>query len=244
MRRALLVLAAAGIVAVAIVAFAPATVVGEWIERASRGGVLLADAEGTLWHGRGTLVAGATHVPFAWSVDALPLARGELRVALSPFDASARTPRGRFALRGRTIAVRDLDVVLPAALATTATALHASGDAHFTSPSLDWAPEAALGSVQIEWRDARLGIAAGGGIDLGVVHAALTGDGAGLRGPVSNDGGDVAVRGNVGLQPDAFEASLLVSPRRTDDRAIVAILAALGAPEGGGYRIVLRRRRS
>ena len=85
--------------------------------RASRGAtgraVRLADADGTVWRGRGTLVAAATRIPVAWDVDLWPLLRGIGARADSP-GSGATTPRATIALHGNGIALRDVDVTVPA----------------------------------------------------------------------------------------------------------------------------------
>src|SRR6266545_3632450 len=58
-----------------------------------------------------------------------------------------------------------------------------------------------------------------------------------LAGPITNEGGVLAIAGDVAaLANGGGEASMLLSPRRADD-ALVRVLAAIGTPEGGGYRI-------
>ncbi len=244
MRRALLIVAVAAALAAAIVAFAPATLASAWIARASRDTIALAGAEGTIWHGRGTLVAGSeARLPLAWSLDPWPLLRGEVRFSLAPFDAAAPLPRGEIDLRERAYAVRGLDVALPAEMlqrAAAGTAIRATGEVRVTSTSLEWVGDSIRGGAQISWRDARLSAGPGATIDLGTLKARLTGVGAELAGPIANDGGDVDVRGSAAWRPAGSAVSLLLTPRREDDTATTRILAAIGTPEGAGWRVVLR----
>ncbi len=245
MRRALLVIALVAALAAAVAAFAPATLAAAWIARASHDALALAGAEGTIWHGRGTLVAGAqSRLPLAWSLDPWPLLRAEVRLSLAPFDATASLPRGEIALHDRAVALRGLDIVLPAEMlrqAMSGTAIRASGEARVTSTSLDWTPNSIRGAVEIGWRDARLSAGTGAAVDLGTLTAKLTSEGTGLAGPIANDGGDVDVHGSAAWRSgDGGEASLLLTPRRADDAATARLLAAIGTPEGRGFRIVLR----
>ncbi len=244
MRRALSILAVVAVLAVAVAAFAPATLAGAWIARASGDTIALAGAEGTIWQGRGTLVAGSeARLPLAWSLDPWPLMRAEVRLALAPFDATASLPRGEITLRKQAIAVRGLDVAVPAEMlrhAASGAAIRAAGEARVASTSLDWTRDSIRGTVRIDWRDARLAAGPGADLDLGTLSANLAGDGAELRGPIANEGGDVNVRGVATWRPGAGEVSLLLTPRRPDDPAIVRILAAIGTPEGAGFRIALR----
>jgi hypothetical protein len=244
MRRALLILAVIAALAAAVVAFAPATLAAAWITRASHDAIALAGAEGTIWHGRGTLVAGAEgRLPLAWSLDPWPLIRGEVHLSLAPFDATAPLPHGEFVMHDRTLAVNGLDVALPAEMlqqAARGSGIRPTGEARVTSSSLYWSRESVRGAIQIGWRDARLSAGPGAAVDLGTLSVNLTGEGTELRGPIANEGGDVDVRGLAALRPAGGEVSLLLTPRRPDDAATARILAAIGAPEGAGWRIVIR----
>ena len=244
MRRALLIVAILAGLAAAVVAFAPATLAAAWIARASHDAIALAGAEGTIWRGRGTLVAGGEgRLPLAWSVDPWPLIRGEVEISLAPFDATAPLPHGEIVMHDRTLAVRGLDVALPVEMlqqVASGTGIRPTGEARVTSPSLDWSRDSVRGAMQIGWRDARLSAGPGAAIDLGTLSAKLTGEGTDLRGPIANEGGDVDVRGLAAWRPAGGEVSLLLTPRRTDDAAIARILAAIGTPEGAGWRVVLR----
>jgi hypothetical protein len=244
MRRALLILALVAALVAAVAAFAPATLASAWIARASRDTIVLAGAEGTLWHGRGTLVAVSdARLPLAWSLDPWPLLRGEVRLSLAPFDAAAPLPRGKISLYERAIAVRELDVALPAEMlqrVADGTGVRATGEARVTSTSLDWARDAIRGAVQIDWRDAHLSAGPGAAVGLGTLNVNLSGEGTELRGPIANDGGDVDVRGVAAWRPGGGDVSLLLTPRRSDDATITRILAAIGTPEGASFRVVLR----
>ena len=245
MRRALLVIALVAAFAAAVAAFAPATLAAAWIARASHDALALAGAEGTIWHGRGTLVAGAeSRLPLAWSLDPWPLLRAEVRLSLASFEPAASLPRGEIALHDRVVALRGLDIVLPAEMlrqAMSGMAIRASGDVRVTATSLDWTPSSIRGAVDIGWHDARLSAGTGPAVDLGTLTAKLAGEGTGLVGPIANDGGDVDVRGSAAWRPGSGgEASLLLAPRRADDSATARLLAAIGAPEAGGFRVVLR----
>jgi general secretion pathway protein N len=243
MRRALFVFAALAIFAIAVVALAPATLAAPWIERASRGAVVLADADGTLWHGRGTLVAGAARLPFGWTLDPWPLLRGELRVSLLPFDAAASTPRGEIGLGARAVALRGLDVEAPAAGLASIEArsgVRVLGDLRITSPSLGWTAAAFEGGARVEWRQARFAISVEAPVALGTVTAALTADGARLAGPVTNEGGDFDVRGTVSVAPTgAPDVSLTMTPRNGES-AQIRSLSVVGPADGRGWSVDYR----
>jgi general secretion pathway protein N len=238
MRRALFVVAALAIVAIAVVALAPATLAGPCVERASRGAVVLADAEGTLWHGRGTLVAGAARLPFGWTLDPWPLLRGALRVSLLPFDAGASTPRGEIELRPHALAIRGLDVEAPAtALASMAPrpGVAILGDVRMGAPSLRWTPMAFEGGARVEWRHARFTISVEAPIELGTVTAALAADGGRLAGPLTNEGGDFDVRGAVSIAATGSpDVSLTMTPRN-GDAAQIRSLSVVAPADGRGW---------
>jgi hypothetical protein len=244
MRRTLLILAAFAVFAAAVAAFAPAALVGAPLERITGGMLGLAEAEGTIWRGRGTLVASReARLPLAWSIDPWPLLRGELRLSLFPYDANGTSPRGEIALRDGTVALRSLDVALPADVlraAASGTLLGAAGWVRVTSSALDWAPTGSRGEVEIVWRDARIAPGNGDAIALGSVTAVLSATGDRLTGSVANEGGDLDVRGNVSLRSRTTELSLLLAPRRADDAALARSLAAIGTPDGAGWRVEWR----
>ncbi|HYR00144.1 MAG TPA: type II secretion system protein N, partial [Casimicrobiaceae bacterium] len=162
MRRALVVVAAIVVVLAAIAAFAPAALVGVAVERLSRGAVSIAESDGTVWHGRGTLdVQGAARVPLEWRLDPFALARGEARMAIAPPSPALASPRADFSARQDAVTVRALDVALPAqaiaALAPRA-AVRLEGELRVTSPSLEWARGSIGGAARVRWSDARFAI--------------------------------------------------------------------------------------
>lgn len=244
MRRTLLILASLVAFAAAVAAFAPAALVGAPLGRISGGMLRLAESEGTIWRGRGTLVASReARLPLAWSIDPWPLLRGELRLSLFPYDATGTAPHGEIALHDGTVALRGLDMALPADMlrvAAPGTGLVAAGWVVITSSALDWAPTGSRGEALIVWRDARIAAGSGDAIGLGSVTAVLSAAGDRLAGPVANEGGDLGVRGNVSLRSKSAEFSLLLVPRRADDAELARSLAAIGTPDGAGWRVEWR----
>src|SRR5512143_178661 len=233
MRRALVVVAAIVVALAAIAAFAPAALVGVAAERLSRGAVSIAEAEGTVWHGRGTLdVRGALRVPLEWRVDLLPLARGEARVTVAPPAPALASPRADLSARKDAVTVRALDVALPAeaiaALAPRA-GVRLEGELRLTSPSLEWTQSSIGGGARVRWSDARFAIGSEAPLALGNVDANLTAAGGRLAGPVTNEGGDFEVRGAISLAASgAPDVALTLSPRGG------------GAAQGRSLRIAAR----
>jgi hypothetical protein len=238
------ILVAIAVLAAAIAALAPAALVGVALERESGGRLALAGTEGTVWRGRGTLVSGNEfRLPLAWSIAALPLATGELRLRLAPHAGGGSTPAGEFALRTGAIAARALDVTLPADLVLAAApraGVRASGDMRLVSASLGWTDSFFTGSARLAWHDARLAVGGSVGTSLGNVLFMLSAAGDRLAGPVSNDGGDLEIRGTVSVSTrGATDVSLVLTPRR-DDPALARQLASIGTAEGSGWRVDFR----
>ena len=78
-------------------------------------------------------------------------------------------------------------------------------------------------------------------IALGDITAALSGNADRLSGPISNSGGDLAIQGALtcGAQ-SGVQLSLVLTPRRADDRNLAQALSMIGAPEGDGWRVEWR----
>lgn len=245
MRRLLFLSAAvAAVAAIAAVWLAPATLVAAHVVQMTGGMLRLDRAEGTVWRASGILVAGAAAIPVAWRVEPWPLLRGEVRLHVRPdADASAGSPRADIAIVGERVAVRDAEISFPAsvfaALSGTAVAWAAGGEVNVSADAVDWAPPANHGAVRVLWRGARLSLpAVNASVDLGDMTMALAADGDRLSGPVSNDGGDLAVRGEITLRAsDAVQVSLTLAPRRADDVRLNRVLAAIATADGSGWRL-------
>jgi len=245
MRRTILVLlSAAVLLAAAVVALAPASLVAARVTRVS--GIAMGEVEGTLWRGRGVLAAGNARLPLAWTLDAAPLLTGELRVHLTPIDGASTFPRADIAAGNGRLTLRDVDIVFPASLLATAIARNATqpagwtadGEIAVTSSRLDWAPPAGSGDLRVVWRSARLALAAVAVVDLGELAATLVANGDRLAGPVANRGGDLDLRGDLMLQANGDAAiSLVATPRRATDAALAGALAAIGTADGAGWRV-------
>ncbi len=218
MRRALVVVAAIVVAVGAVAALAPAALVSVFVGRMSGGALLLAEAEGTVWHGRGVLDAGqALRLPLEWRLGALPLVRGEVSVAIAPTGPASASLQADLSVHGNAMDVRSLDLSRPAA-AVTALTPHAGvqldGGLRVSAPSLEWAGASFNGGALVRWQDARFGIGSEASMALGNIRADLAAAGDRLVGPVTNEGGDFDVRGTVSLGMRAPpEVSLTLSPR-------------------------------
>ncbi|MEO8304854.1 MAG: type II secretion system protein N [Betaproteobacteria bacterium] len=248
MRRPLL-LCAALVAAVAIFAIrlAPATLADARLARLTNGNVRLADTTGTLWDARGALSAGATRIPIAWRIDPWPLLRGDLRLHLAPrADTAGGSPRADVAIQGERVEVTGAQVTFPAGIAVAVAGSTAGwtvgGDIDLDTARFEWAPPSIRGDLAIRWRAARLVPPGNAGpLDLGDVTVMLRGGGDRLSGPVANVGGDLAVRGEIALRAaSGIELSVVLTPRRADQRELAQALSVLGSPDGDGWRFAGR----
>jgi hypothetical protein len=246
-RRSLFLFAAVAVAAaLAAVWQAPAALVDGHLARTSAGMLRLDRAEGTVWQARGVLIAGTVGIPIAWRVEAWPLLRGEVRLHVLPdADPPTRSPRADLVIASRRLTVRDAEVSFPASLMPAAygtAAWAAGGNVSVSAADIDWAPPASRGAMRILWRAARLVLPTSNSpVDLGDISIALSADGERLSGPISNDGGDLGVRGELTVRADdAVEVSLVLTPRRADDLQLTRTLAAIATADGSGWRISRR----
>jgi len=240
MRRSLLLAAGIALLVLAGAALAPASLAGLAVDRASRGAATLADSEGTIWRGRATLVTGGGQLPLAWSMDAWPLLRGQLRVHLEPRDGVPESPRGTIALGHDDIELAGTRIVIPVAMLATKgrAVIRPAGEITLTSHALAWTPPVAAGAAEIVWRNAQLVVAGGGALALGTVSATLTATGDRIAGPLANVGGDVDVGGDVSLTaPAALDVALTVRPRAGTDSPIARTLALFASRDDDRWRL-------
>jgi hypothetical protein len=237
MRRALLILLWLVAFAVILVAIAPASLAGAALERISEGTLALAEAEGTLWRGRGTLIAARiARVPVAWSIEPWPLLRSELRLQVSPAVAIVNSSRAQIVAHRDSVSMRDVDVTLPARLVeglAPRSGIRITGDVRVTTPSLDWTPAAFLGEARIAWQDAQFAVSVDPAIRLGTVNAALAAAGDRLSGPITNNEGTFDVRGTLSIATNgAPSLSVVMTPRAGGDAAQARTLTIAGGPDG------------
>ncbi len=247
MRRVLLALIAAVVLlGVAFVVLAPATLLSSRVERATGGILAVHGVEGTVWHGRGVLEGADTQVPLSWAIEAMPLLHGEVRAQIAPFDGQLALPQAEIAATRQAVTLTRVNAVLPAALITRAFANNtlrnigftANGDVAITSPRLDWKPGTIDGNVNVVWRGSQLLLPPLPALNLGDVTATLVANGARLAGPVTNEGGDLDVRGDLSAGADGSAAvSLILTPRRADDAVLTRLLSSFGTPVGNGWRV-------
>jgi hypothetical protein len=246
-RRSLLIFAA---LVAAVVLFAlrlaPASLADARIADMTKGTVRLTDVEGTLWNASGIIAAGATRMPIAWRIDATPLLRGELRLQfVRGYGDSTSMPKGDFAIRRNAVELRDIDATIPAGFIAAATGSGpgvAGGDVAINAASVEWTPSAMRGDARIRWLGAWIAVPGSAApTALGDITATLSGNADRLSGPIANAGGDLAIQGTLtcGAQ-SGVQLSLVLTPRRADDRNLAQALSMIGAPEGDGWRVEWR----
>jgi general secretion pathway protein N len=245
MRPWLAVVLGAAMLAGALLATAPATLLDTRVAALSDGRLRMADASGTIWNGSGELVVLPTRTrqPLHWRLAAWPLLGGEVRASLG----GAANATGATLVYGRDhFDLRALDVALPVEsivpLATTAK-IALGGTVSLQVPRLTWQGNALDGQLTLQWKDASVpGPGTDARIALGDVRIDLSGRGAELSGPVRNGGGDVEITGQLTLTAaGATQLEVALRPRPGDREraeAVAAALSTIAAADGqGGYRI-------
>lgn len=240
MRRALLV--AIVVIVVALVALAwqaPAAWLGERMAAASGNAVVLANAEGTVWSGRGVIASGdgRWRIPVGWHVVPSALLHGELAFAFDPL-ASDVAPRGTIRLHTHGIAVDGLALRLPAAALETALRSRAplvlGGDIVVDVPTLVAAGDARSGGMNLRWNQASIAAPGMDAVALGAVTATLVARGSVFAGPIANAGGDVRIAGQVEVQDRGGAVDVTLTPLPSASPAVARALAALGPPAADG----------
>ena len=244
LRRTVLVLAAiAVVVAIDVAWLAPASLLDSRLADMTGGAIRLSEADGTLWSGRGVVVAGAARLPVTWRVEPLPPRMGEVRVQAMSDSGAGAAPRADITIGRNSLSLHSVDLTLPASLIATTTgrmkAGAVGGEVSVKSTGMDWMRPESHGETQLLWRGARLTFVDGAApLDLGDMQLKLTADGDRLSGPVANEGGDLDVRGEVTIRAvDGIRLLLTLAPRRSDNARLALALAAIGTADGAGWRV-------
>jgi len=238
MKPAVIGIIACALLALAIAAFAPASLLDRRIAAASGGKVRLVDATGTVWNGRGALAneTGTWRSPIAWTVAWTALAKGALAVALEPV-AGTTTPRGTLDATTTGFSLHDVTIELPARALADAlpgrVPVVLGGTVTLAAGEFAWDGQRGRGAFDVRWRDARL-VAAGTIASLGSVDAAFVPQDGSLLARVTNSGGDVRIDGTVTLAAAGGSADLTVVAQPGAPDAIARALTGLGTPDGSG----------
>lgn len=232
-------------VAVAAAWLAPAALVDARIAGATDGTVRLVETAGTVWNGRGSLVAKSTRIPIAWRIECWPLLRGVLRFRLAS-GTGAATPRATIEAGFDTLALHDVDVTLPVQVFGATLVPYGvesvAGEISLKADAIEWTPGAGHGEARVLWHAGRIAFTGGAApLDLGDLRSVVTANGNSLSGPVTNEGGDLALRGEWTLRPhDSVQIALHVAPRRPGPTDLERALSAIGTADGNGWRIAWR----
>jgi Type II secretion system (T2SS), protein N len=258
MRSWLVVAGGALLLAAAVAAEAPATLVDHRIDALTHGRVRVADVAGTVWNGSGTLVVlpYGSRLPMLWHIDALPLLRSRLR---GTFDSSRMLgadalqapsiPQSTFDLSSDDFAVRGLALTLPAeailrAAEAPAIVTGAGGMVEIRTDTFALRRGVFEGVFVVRWQGASLpGLRADVRLDLGDIRLEALGSGNDIKGSLTNVGGDVDIVGTLTLAVNgAVRVDARLKPRPGVDgeraKAMQGVLSMIGAPdESGGYRV-------
>lgn len=236
MKALLVTLAVVVIAVVALGAFAPASLVDAGLASHTEGQLRLANAEGTIWRGAGTLSVdkGRLNLPIAWQVDAASLFRGAPAITLvDSGDASAF--RGRAAVAKDRIAIDDLQGTLPGSAigAFAGVGTITGGSVDVRASGLVLSPRAASGAVTFDWKNARAQVA-DVLADLGTVRLRLTANGDAFTGPVTSEGGMARIDGTVTLRDERVAAQVRIAPTPHASPQVRQAIEAIGRPDASG----------
>lgn len=221
----------------AVACFAPATLVDRELAARTGGQLRLADASGTMWRGRGALVPsnGRWSIPVAWKLDPLALVARVVDAELT--DGAS----GRLRITTDSATFMNVRAAAPARVLGTfpgGERTRIGGELGLRADQLTLAADRGGGSVALEWRNARVGVPGFPTVDLGTVTGTLAARGIALAGPVTSRDGEVAVTGDLSLQPQRIDATLRLQPSAGADRELRDALARVGPADASGAVVV------
>ncbi len=237
MRVAAFLVAAIGLFAAAIAAFAPATLVDARLASLSEGQLRISDASGTIWSGHGALtdMGGTWRMPLAWRLSPMTLARGAPAVTLLP--VAGATPAGTISADGNGASLSQFSAELPAhalaALLPAREAIALGGTIAVAAAAFSFDGTRGAGALSATWRGARVQ-AGGRSLDLGTVQLALLPQDRRLSGTISNSGGDVRMNGTATLADNALTVDGTLAPTPNAAADVAGLLSTLGPADGNG----------
>jgi hypothetical protein len=252
MRSLLVVAATACLLAAALAAEAPATLVDRQLDSLTRGRLRVADVAGTIWNGSGALVLLPynARVPVQWHIDALPLLRSRLSGTLGrDLMETPESSPATFDVSADDFVVKRLVIAFPAEAllrATDAPSLitAAGGTVEVRADAFAMRRGTFDGGFIARWQGASLpGPRPEFRVALGDVRLDGVGNGGEIKGALSNVGGDIEITGTVNLAATgATRVEARLKPRAGIDAerssAITTALSLLGAKdESGSYRV-------
>lgn len=230
--------------AVFLVGTAPASLAAPWLERLSHGALVLQDATGTLWRGRGMLRwrgprAEQVLGDLRWGFNPLRLLLGEAsadwRLDGSDLGASLTTDLGVRGVRLKTLVVRA-DVGRVSGLRPALEWLRPRGRLYLDAPELFLTRAGVEGDAQLTWREAGVSLSTG---TLGDYRVRMKGRGENgglelttLTGPLRLTG-----RGDVEFTRGRLRAGGVASAHPGEEGRLAPLLNLIGTPLGAGrYR--------
>lgn len=236
-------LLALGIAAYALflVAGIPAAFVAPKVAESTKGQVALANAEGTVWSGRGSLrivhggaVVALDRVEWSFAPSRLFLGEVAVDVKAAAKDLSATAQAARSVGEWR---VRELAATAPASIAGTfaplAAAWQPAGAIAIESPSFAFDGRDFKGEARATWRDAGLSLSPVR--PLGTFTATVKGEGPKAAVLLTTEKGPLRLAGKGTLEPNgrlAFDGEARAEPGR--DKDLEALLALMGPRRADG----------
>ncbi len=246
MRTAALLLVIGLLLMGAVAAFAPATLVDRRLAALTDGNLRIAEAQGTVWAGRGTLTdaRGSWQLPLAWQLSAAAITRGMVEASIAP--VAGTTPAGMVRVDGSDVSLSQFAVEVPAiALAAALPARDAvalGGVIVVSTPAFAFDGTRGTGSLDATWRNAR-GHVAGRTLDLGTIDVTLAPQDVRLAGRVVNRGGDVKLDAAIALAAKVLTVDGTLAPNTGAGPDVASMLSALGPVDAAGrVRITYRGR--
>lgn len=224
-----------------LVAGIPAAVVAPRLAESTKGQATLANAEGSVWSGSGTLrvVHGGTALAIdriEWSFAPSRLFLGEiafdLKAASKDLSATAQAARSVGEWR-----VRDLAATAPASMADTfaplAAAWQPGGTIAIDAPAFAFDGREFKGEARASWRDAALSLSPVR--PLGTWTATVKGEGQKAAVALATDKGPLRLAGKGTLEANGrlvFDGEARAEPGR--DKDLESLLALLGPRRADG----------
>jgi len=221
---------------------APAAWFGDWLQ--AQGKLRLIDARGTLWEGSAVLAVSdgrkAMAVPgrFAWKLNPWPVFAGRVEVSIS--HRATQTPlvlsiskQGVALAAGRA----ELPAAVLVALGGPFATIRPGGAIELRWSALELASGSMVGSLEIDWRDARSALSTVAPIGTYQVKVTGAGDTARvqletLRGPLRMQGGGSIKAGRL-----SFRGTASAEPEMRN--ALDGLLGLLGRRSGDNVALVL-----
>jgi hypothetical protein len=114
-----------------------------------------------------------------------------------------------------------------------------AGEISLKADDIEWKPDSSRGEARVIWHAARIAFAGSAvPLDLGDVRTEATANGNVFAGPLRNEGGDFALRGEWTMRAhDSVQLALHLTPRRAGPSDLERTLSAIGTVDGNGWRI-------